>query len=428
MMHSHLPLQVAFALQKDRYTSPRRKPGVYRLAHVEIHPFFHQIIHQTPHLIASLCAILSVIVLGCTATPRQVRPGNLAAITPPTTTPITVGNDTQSTPQANLQPKGRGENGRSDEERLSTLWRKRTQEHTVIDYPIGPGDLLEVNVGAVEELANRAVRVSGDGTIALPFVGEVQAAGLTEKQLRQGLRARLEKYMHSPQINLLVREYRSRQVAVVGAVERPGLYNLASSSDTILDVLSQAGGMKADAAPRINLIPAEPPPTPTPENPLSTLPAQIASATVPAALKSGNPIVIDLQNLTKGGNQKYLTLPARPGDVLMVSASGEVLVAGWVAKPASYKITPGLTVLGAIEAAGGPHFAANTSTVKVIRSEKDGERQILLTDLDKVRSGESNDLPVQEGDVIEVSSSTSKIVPYSFYHFLTTLFRATITY
>lgn len=76
--------------------------------------------------------------------------------------------------------------------------------------------------------------------------------------------------------------------------------------------------------------------------------------------------MIDLENLTKGGSQTYLTLPARPGDVIMVPGSGEVLVEGWVNKPGSYKITPRLTILGVVAAAGGPLFAADTSSVKLI--------------------------------------------------------------
>jgi polysaccharide export outer membrane protein len=70
------------------------------------------------------------------------------------------------------------------------------------------------------------VRVSREGTISLPFIGIMQTGGLTEKTLKEAIRSRLERdYMYNPQVNLFVREYRSRQVAVVGAVEKPGLYS-----------------------------------------------------------------------------------------------------------------------------------------------------------------------------------------------------------
>jgi len=97
-----------------------------------------------------------------------------------------------------------------------------------------------------------------------------------------------------------------------------------------------------------------------------------------------------------------------------------------VEKPASYKITPGLTVLGAVGAAGGTHFAADTRTVKVLRVGRDGEKKAFLVDLEKIRNGNSSDIAVQEGDVIEVPSSTAKLIPYGFYSFVTTLFRSGI--
>jgi len=143
--------------------------------------------------------------------------------------------------------------------RLELLWQQRMQEGLIADYPIGPGDVLEISVPAMEELSNRTGRVSGKGTLSLPFVGVIQVSGLTEKGLREEIRHRLQKnYMYDPQVNLFVREYRSRQVAVIGAVEKPGLYSLASGANTLLDMISQAGGMTERASPRINFIPAVP--------------------------------------------------------------------------------------------------------------------------------------------------------------------------
>jgi polysaccharide export outer membrane protein len=127
--------------------------------------------------------------------------------------------------------------------------------------------------------------------------------------------------------------------------------------------------------------------------------------------------VIDLKNLVYGGHQLYLSLPARPGDVIMVPGSGQVLVQGWVDKPGSYKITPGLTVLGAVAAAGGPLFAADTGAVSVIRTGKGGEKLSYLADLEQIKAGQKPDIPVQEGDVIDMASSTPKLVPYGFYRF-----------
>lgn len=313
----------------------------------------------------------------------------------------------------------------TDLERLAQLWQRRTQNSAVSDYPIGPGDVLEISVPAMEEIKDRTVRVSGDGTIALPLIGTIRASRLTEEGLREEIRRRLEAdYMYNPQVNIFVREYRSRQVAVIGAVEKPGLYSLASETDTLLDTISLAGGMTKEAASRINFIPAEPVEEGKVKELASALPIQLVSKdSSPLLLKRADPIVIDLKSLTKGGNQLYLSLPARPGDVIMVPGSGDVLLEGWVAKPGSYKITPGLTVLGAVVAAGGPLFAADTSTVKIVRTGKEGEKIFFLADLEEIKRGEKPDISIQEGDVIEVSYSALKIGPYSFYSFFTDVFR-----
>jgi len=122
-------------------------------------------------------------------------------------------------------------------------------------------------------------------------------------------------------------------------------------------------------------------------------------------------------------NQTYLALPARPGDIIVVPANGQVLVEGWVTTPGSYKITPGLRVLGAIAAAGGMSFPADSSGVTIIRTSREGGPIRIPLDLASIKRGESQDIPVQEADVVEVSSSTAKLVPYGAYQALVQLFR-----
>jgi len=250
----------------------------------------------------------------------------------------------------------------------------------------------------------------------------VRASGLTETELQEEIRRKLEKnYLRNPQVDLFVREYHSRQVAVLGAVAQPGLYSLTSGGETILKALSMAGGMKAEAAPRIQFIPAEPAAHGEAKELASALPVQLVGKDPsPLILKGADPIEIDVKSLTQGGNQSYLSLPVRPGDVIMVPGSGEVLVEGWVTKPGSYKITPGLTVVGAAAAAGGPLFPANTDAVKLIRPAREGEKNVFL-DLEKLKRREEPDVPVQEGDVIEVASSAPKLIPYGFYRFFSSV-------
>ena len=78
---------------------------------------------------------------------------------------------------------------------------------------------------------NASCRVGSEGNIDLPLIGWIHAAGVPESQLRDNLTTALEKYMYDPQVNLFVKDYKSRQVAVVGAVRAPGLITLNGAAN-----------------------------------------------------------------------------------------------------------------------------------------------------------------------------------------------------
>jgi polysaccharide biosynthesis/export protein len=382
--------------------------------------------------VGSISLVMFVIALfGCAPTTRTATtvaptvPSTISASGP--TVAVNRVELVSSSPVEKMSPVANA-SATADAEVLAKLWQTRAREDALADYPLGPGDVLEVSVPNLDEIQTFSTRVSGEGKVTLPLVGLIQAGGMTESQFRDEIRRRLEaKFMNDPQVNVFVREYRSRQVAVTGAVQKPGLYDLTSGKNTVLDLIGLAGGMNHDAAPRVLLFPSES---------VVSIKGGMASPGVAAAFGNGpnsqivpkpEPVVINLQNWAQGGGQVHMTLPVRPGDVIMVPSSGEVLVEGWVEKPGSYKITPGLTLLGSIVAAGGPHFAANTSAVELIRTKKDGSKVSFTADLEKIKRGESQDLPVQEGDIIAMPSSTMKLAPYGMYSLISGMFRVGAT-
>ena len=312
----------------------------------------------------------------------------------------------------------------SDLQKIALLWQTRTKESVVTDYPIGPGDVLEISVPAMEELKDRNVRVTAEGTILLPLLGKVQVAGLNEAELVEKLRPGLKEYLRNPRVFIFVKEYNSRQVAVLGAVKQPGLYTLSSGSENILDMISRAGGMAPDAEPEIQLIPTEPLKPDAIKEVVSTLPIDLAGKNLAGPiLKKTEPILIDVKELSYGGYQRYLSLPVRPGDTIMVPGGAQILVDGWVDKPGAFKMSPGLTVSGAVAAAGGALYAGDTSTVTVIRPDRDGKKISLVADLDKIKSGDTPDIALRGGDIVQVSSSSAKLVPYGIYQFFKEIIR-----
>jgi polysaccharide export outer membrane protein len=116
--------------------------------------------------------------------------------------------------------------------------------------------------------------------------------------------------------------------------------------------------------------------------------------------------------ISLAGPEHYLEMPVRPGDVLFVPAAGSVTVQGWVDKPGLFPITPGMTALGSIAAAGG---ALYTSSATLVRTEQSGGRRDIALNLSEIKSGQEPDVPVRGGDVIIVNRSVAGALPYSLY-------------
>jgi len=114
-------------------------------------------------------------------------------------------------------------------------------------YKIGPQDVLDISVFKVPELS-RSVQVADVGTINLPLVGEVKAAGRTARELEQDLAKKLgAKYLQSPQVTVYVKEFNSRRVTIDGAVKKPGVYPIRGRT-TLVQFIAMAEGLTDLAA------------------------------------------------------------------------------------------------------------------------------------------------------------------------------------
>lgn len=109
-------------------------------------------------------------------------------------------------------------------------------------YKVGPQDVLDISVFKVPELS-RSVQVADSGSVNLPLVGEVPAAGKTAQELERDLAAKLgAKYLQSPQVTVFVKEFNSQRVTVEGAVKKPGVYPLRGKN-SLLQVIATAEGL-----------------------------------------------------------------------------------------------------------------------------------------------------------------------------------------
>src|SRR5262245_11453486 len=114
-----------------------------------------------------------------------------------------------------------------------------------LGYRIGPGDELDIRVFGRAELS-RTVRVDNYGKIRLPFLKEMQAACYTEAQVAGFVAEAYKKFLRDPQVDVLVKDYRSQPVAVIGAVNQPGRFQLQRRARA-LELITFAGGPKSSA-------------------------------------------------------------------------------------------------------------------------------------------------------------------------------------
>lgn len=114
-------------------------------------------------------------------------------------------------------------------------------------YRIGPLDLLEISVFRVPDLT-KTVQVSDVGTIEYPLVGEVKAAGRTAHELEHDLQQKLgAKYIRSPQVTVLVKEYNSQRITLEGSVKTPGIYPMKGPT-SLVQAIALGGGIDATVA------------------------------------------------------------------------------------------------------------------------------------------------------------------------------------
>jgi len=255
------------------------------------------------------------------------------------------------------------------------------RDYFIREYVIGPRDLLEIKVFELPEF-DHTVRVSEDGSITLPLIGNVQIGGLTKDKAEKKLSELLEKYIKKAQVSIFIKEYQSSRVAIIGAVEKPGMYELVGRQ-TLLQMISQAGGFKDTAANEIYVL----------REGQDGLAASIS---------------IDLEDLLINGNQN-LNIPIQANDVINVPVDKliNVYVFGEVKQPGvlQVKISNKITLLQAIAQAGGLSENATKRGVTIKRRDKSGKEINLSVNLSDIIKGKKKDIPLQEGDVVIVKQS-----------------------
>ena len=313
------------------------------------------------------------------------------------------------------------------------------------EYVIGTGDLLSIEVFDVDELS-REVRVSELGTIAIPLLpARLHAAGLTEIQLEEKLAELLETsgLVSRPQVTVTVKERKSKPITVIGAVNHSMVYQ-AVRPVTLLEVLSEAGGIANDAGSTVIISRAAPDPgqpaasagdATTGHNPAAgpVAPAPTGSADPkglsPSPTTTSGPgdsaatppplppltLVINLNDLLETGDPKF-NIPIEGGDVVSVPRAGIVYVMGAVDHPGGFVLANDreqMSALKALALAGGFRRAAKPQQAVILRKDSaTGQQKEVALDLKKVLDHKAEDVRLYPSDILFIPESGGKRAAY----------------
>jgi polysaccharide export outer membrane protein len=306
-------------------------------------------------------------------------------------------------------------------EQLRRSLAAETPESQAADYRIGAQDLLEIKVFEAPDL-NRSLRVSARGQISLPLLGSIEAAGLTAQELEALLEFKLHKYMKEPHIDVLVSTVESHPVSVVGAVKKPGVFQLRGPK-TVLEMLSLAEGLADDAGDDVlvmrgagwHLADSQGDNQEVTNGEL----AARAAAEAPKPLEVNNAdstenekgtVRVNLKTLLETGDARF-NVPVYPGDIVKVPRAGVVYVVGEVKKPGGFvlKSNEEMTVLKAMALAEGLTLTAVKNQVRIIRTEaSSGKKQEIPIDLGKILDGKTTDPALQSADIVFIPNSNGK--------------------
>lgn len=252
---------------------------------------------------------------------------------------------------------------------------------TTQPYTLGAGDSIEVKVGGEPDLSG-VFRISGEGTIIYPLLGAVEVVGSSVGQVARALRDRLaDGYLVSPQVAVYVSECASKRVMVLGDVPAPGFYFLKANS-SLMSLLTEAGFLMSN--PNVSIV-------------ITHAESSKSSAT------PETPVVVDLGKVLNPWGEDP-TLLLRDGDRVFVRSQegGRIVVSGRVKTPGVIPLGAGVTVLEAINQAGGMAEFSNPKGVRVIRETPEGS-QVMKVDLAVVMDGDrSQDIALQDGDIVIV--------------------------
>jgi len=260
-------------------------------------------------------------------------------------------------------------------------------------YRIGAGDVLDIRVFNRPQLSRDAVRVEGNGMIRMPLIeGDISAGCKSEGELAKEIATGYLKYYRNPQVDVFIKEYHAREVAIIGAVNEPARYQMQRRLH-LLELLTYAKGQTEKAGQTINIV----------RNPR----AELCQSGEEKANETGGLISLRLADTLRGDEAANPYVQA--GDIVTIPEADQIYVVGNVYSPRALPLKEPTSVSRAVAMAGGPLRDSRTDRVHIIRQQPGSTtKSDILVNLNAIARKQAEDVMLQPNDIVEVSESTSK--------------------
>ncbi len=282
----------------------------------------------------------------------------------------------------------------SNKAQPSTQAAPATDAAQSLRYRIGAGDVLDIRILNRPQLSREAVRVEGDGMIRMPLIeGSIQAACRSGAELATEIAKRYLKYYRNPQVDVFVKEYHAREVALIGAVNEQGRYQMQRRL-RLLELLSFAKGPSDKAGQTINIVRG-------PRTDLCGDNGETESA-------EGDFISLRLSDTLRGEEKSNPYIQS--GDIITIPEAEQVYVVGNVYTPKALPLKEPISLSRAIAMAGGPLRDSKTDRIHIVRQQPNGQKSEMYVSLTAIARRRAEDVMLQANDIVEVPESTGKSV------------------
>lgn len=263
------------------------------------------------------------------------------------------------------------------------------------NYRIGPGDVIDITVSKSDILSRSAVRVSNQGTIQLAMLdADTQAACLTERQLAEVIREKYKKFLIEPYVTVAVKEFNSNPVAVMGAVNSPGRFQLQKQL-RLVELLTYTNGVSPVAGDTAEIIRD------------NTRPYCEGEKLVVPNPTAESFIAVNLDQAFKGGLDTNPVI--MPGDIIRIAPADQTnaYVQGNVRAAMAIPLKNPVSLTEALAMAGGVTDGAELEKVAVRRLINGSiNRELITVNVKDIKAGKRDDMLLQADDLVEVPGPT----------------------